>query len=154
MDPLPEVRATAARAVGSLVKGMGPAYFADVLPWLRDKMRSEASAVERSGAAQGLAEVLAVQGGAAVGALLPEVLAGCRERNAAAREGSLTLFKYLPRCMPDEFRQYLGEVRGAGSTSGGVLQEGGAAGAAGRGRAGGGEGGDGDGGGGMAWHET
>jgi len=62
VDPLPEVRATAARAMGQLLRGMGPGVFADLLPWLLATLRSEGSAVERSGAAQGLAEALAVLG--------------------------------------------------------------------------------------------
>jgi hypothetical protein len=52
LDPLPEVRATAARAMGSLLKGMGAAALGDLLPWLLATLRSEGSSVERSGAAQ------------------------------------------------------------------------------------------------------
>lgn len=52
LDPLPEVRATAARAMGSLLKGMGAASLGDLLPWLLTTLRSEGSSVERSGAAQ------------------------------------------------------------------------------------------------------
>ncbi|KAL6771130.1 hypothetical protein ACKKBF_B34035 [Auxenochlorella protothecoides x Auxenochlorella symbiontica] len=110
VDPLPEVRATSARAVGTLVRGMGPAAFSDLVPWLLARLGSEASGVERSGAAQGLAEVLAVQGDAAVEALLPRILEGARARSAAAREGHITLFKYLPGCMPAAFRVHLARV--------------------------------------------
>ncbi|EFN56582.1 hypothetical protein CHLNCDRAFT_144295 [Chlorella variabilis] len=110
VDPLPEVRATAAKAMGSLVKDMGEEGLGGVVPWLLEKLRSESSAVERSGAAQGLGEVLAVQGAGQVAALLPDIIAGCRARNAAVREGHLTLFKYLPLCMPDEFVAHLPEV--------------------------------------------
>ena len=52
LDPLPEVRATAARAMGSLLRGMGPSALGDLLPWLLTTLRSEGSSVERSGAAQ------------------------------------------------------------------------------------------------------
>ncbi|PRW50843.1 Translational activator GCN1 isoform A [Chlorella sorokiniana] len=110
VDPLPEVRATAAKALGSLVKDMGEDQLGGVVPWLLEKLRSEASAVERSGAAQGLAEVLAVQGPDQVAQLLPDIIVGCRARNAAIREGHLTLFKYLPLCMPDDFVQHLPQV--------------------------------------------
>ncbi|RMZ52547.1 hypothetical protein APUTEX25_003690 [Auxenochlorella protothecoides] len=110
VDPLPEVRATSARAVGTLVRGMGPAAFSDLVPWLLTRLGSEASGVERSGAAQGLAEVLAVQGDAAVEALLPRILEGARARSAAVREGHVTLFKYLPGCMPAAFRVHLARV--------------------------------------------
>jgi hypothetical protein len=110
VDPLPEVRATAAKALGALTMGMGSSALGDTEPWLLEKMRSEASAVERSGAAQGLAEVLAVQGAGALEAVLPEVIEGCNARTAAAREGSLTLFKYLPYSMTDVFRPHLPQM--------------------------------------------
>lgn len=56
-DPIPEVRTVAARALGSLIRGMGEENFKDLVPWLLDTLKSEASGVERSGAAQGLSEV-------------------------------------------------------------------------------------------------
>jgi len=60
--------------------------------------------VERSGAAQGLAEVLAVLGEEYLEGLLPDILAGCASRSAEAREGHLTLFKFLPLAIPDDFQ--------------------------------------------------
>ena len=41
VDPLPEVRATAAKALGSLLKGMGEEYLQDILPYLMQKLKSE-----------------------------------------------------------------------------------------------------------------
>ena len=57
MDPIPEVRTVAAKASGSLIKGMGEENFKDLIPWLLETLKSETSGVERSGAAQGLSEV-------------------------------------------------------------------------------------------------
>ena len=45
VDPLPEVRATAAKALGSLLKGMGEEYLQDVLPYLMQKLKSEVGGV-------------------------------------------------------------------------------------------------------------
>lgn len=45
------------RALGAMVKGMGESSFDDLLPWLMQTLTSESSSVDRSGAAQGLAEV-------------------------------------------------------------------------------------------------
>lgn len=57
VDPIPEVRSVAARAIGSLIRGMGEENFPDLVPWLLDTLKSDNSNVERSGAAQGLSEV-------------------------------------------------------------------------------------------------
>ncbi|XP_019193921.1 PREDICTED: eIF-2-alpha kinase activator GCN1 isoform X18 [Ipomoea nil] len=56
LDPIPEVRSVAARAIGSLIRGMGEENFPDLVPWLLDTLKSDGSNVERSGAAQGLSE--------------------------------------------------------------------------------------------------
>ena len=53
LDPVPEVRTVSARALGAIVKGMGESGFEDLLPWLMQTLTSEASPVDRSGAAQG-----------------------------------------------------------------------------------------------------
>lgn len=112
IDPLPEVRAAAAKALGALTAGMATVDTdeSDILPWLLETMRSENSSVERSGAAQGLAEVLAVKGSHVLDEVLPAVFQGCSSRSSAVREGSVTLFKYLPYCMPDEFQRFLPDM--------------------------------------------
>lgn len=58
LDPVPEVRSVSARALGAMVRGMGESSFEDLLPWLMKTLTSEASSVDRSGAAQGLSEVV------------------------------------------------------------------------------------------------
>ena len=113
VDPLPEVRGAAAKALGALTKGMAglqSSAVVDISPWLLDTMRSESSSVERSGAAQGLAEIISVKGPTYLRDILPDIFAGCDARSAATREGSITLFKYLPHCMTDEFQKVLPEV--------------------------------------------
>ncbi|KAG1666477.1 hypothetical protein FOA52_004859 [Chlamydomonas sp. UWO 241] len=107
VDPLPEVRATSARAMGSLLKGMGSEAFADLVPWLMATLRSNGSSVERSGAAQGLAEVLSVLGTSHLEALLPDVMHGCKDGVAHVREGHLTLFQFLPITLESTFQPYL-----------------------------------------------
>lgn len=66
------------------------------LPWLLETLSSESSSVERSGAALGLAEVIAVLGDAHLAAIIPGVIAGCSDRAPAVRDGNLTL---LVRCL-------------------------------------------------------
>lgn len=41
VDPLPEVRSTSARALGSLLRGMGADHFTELVPWLLATLRSE-----------------------------------------------------------------------------------------------------------------
>ena len=41
VDPLPEVRATAAHALGSLLRGMGEQHFQGLMPWLLTTLKSE-----------------------------------------------------------------------------------------------------------------
>jgi hypothetical protein len=107
VDPIPEVRAIAARALASLLQGMGEAAFPDLVPWLQQTLQSDASGVERSGAAQGLAEVLAVLGSAHLDALLPHLTDGCSSARASVREGYLTLARFLPATLGAAFEPHL-----------------------------------------------
>ncbi|CAG9462953.1 unnamed protein product [Pedinophyceae sp. YPF-701] len=107
VDASPEVRATCAKALGSLVRGMGAAPMGDLVPWLLSSLRSDGSSVQRQGAAQGLAEVLAVLGPENLEALLPEVYVSCRSGSAAVREGHLVLLRFLPMTLDTDFQPHL-----------------------------------------------
>ncbi|KAJ1413832.1 TOG domain [Sesbania bispinosa] len=110
VDPIPEVRSVAARAIGSLIGGMGEENFPDLVPWLFDTLKSDNSNVERSGAAQGLSEVLAALGIAFFEHVLPDIIRNCSHQKASVRDGYLTLFKYLPRSLGVQFQNYLPQV--------------------------------------------
>ena len=107
VDPLPDVRSTAARALGALVRGLGQDHVEAMMPWLLATLSSEASSVERSGAALGLAEVVAVLGDAHLAAILPGIVAGCRDRSSAVRDGNLTLLVHLPATCKRSFEGHL-----------------------------------------------
>jgi hypothetical protein len=96
IDPSPEVRATAARALGALVQGMGEESFPDLIPWMLDTIRADTTNVERAGAALGLAEVLAVLGPERVDVMLPDIIAGSANKAVSVRDGNLMLLRYLP----------------------------------------------------------
>ncbi|XP_058216318.1 protein ILITYHIA isoform X2 [Rhododendron vialii] len=110
VDPIPEVRSVAARAIGSLIRGMGEENFPDLVPWLLDTLKSDGSNVERSGAAQGLSEVLAALGKLYFEQILPDIIRNCSHQKASVRDGYLTLFKYLPRSLGIQFQNYLQQV--------------------------------------------
>ncbi|POO02948.1 Proteasome component Ecm29/Translational activator Gcn [Trema orientale] len=110
VDPIPEVRSVAARALGSLIRGMGEENFPDLVPWLLDTLKSDNSNVERSGAAQGLSEVLAALGTEYFEHLLPDIIRNCSHQRASVRDGYLTLFKYFPRSLGIQFQKYLQQV--------------------------------------------
>lgn len=110
VDPIPEVRSVAARAIGSLIRGMGEENFPDLVSWLLDALKSDNSNVERSGAAQGLSEVLAALGTVYFEHILPDIIRNCSHQRASVRDGYLTLFKYLPRSLGIQFQNYLQQV--------------------------------------------
>ncbi|CAN6287018.1 unnamed protein product [Urochloa humidicola] len=110
VDPIPEVRAVAGRALGSLISGMGEEIFPDLVPWLLDTLKSDNSNVERSGAAQGLSEVLAALGQEYFDGILPDIIRNCSHQKASVRDGHLTLFRYLPRSLGGVFQNYLQAV--------------------------------------------
>lgn len=110
VDPIPEVRSVAARALGSLIRGMGEENFPDLVPWLFDTLKTDNSNVERSGAAQGLSEVLAALGTEYFEHVLSDILRNCSHHKASVRDGYLTLFKYLPRSLGIQFQKYLHQV--------------------------------------------
>jgi len=107
VDPIPEVRAIAAKALASLLHGMGEQHFTDLVPWLQQSLQSDASTAERSGAAQGLAEVLAVLSLAHTEQLLPDVVAGCRSTRACVREGYQQLLRFVPTALGTTFERHL-----------------------------------------------
>lgn len=112
VDPIPDVRATAAKAFGTLANGLPEEMLGDVLPWLFNMLRSSESAVERSGAAHGLSEVLMAMGTERIEMLLPDILANASNKDAPAevKEGYLGLFVYLPVAMGSSFEPYIEEV--------------------------------------------
>lgn len=112
VDPIPHVRAAAARTFGTIAKGVGEEHLADVLSWLFKTLKTSESSVERSGAAFGLSEVLVALGPARLKAFLPDILTNATDQQAPAdvREGYLGLFVYLPTAFKESFQDYVPEV--------------------------------------------
>eukprot|EP01114_Cavostelium_apophysatum_P005269 TRINITY_DN1605_c0_g1_i7.p1 TRINITY_DN1605_c0_g1~~TRINITY_DN1605_c0_g1_i7.p1 ORF type:complete len:2557 (-),score=707.41 TRINITY_DN1605_c0_g1_i7:133-7803(-) len=110
LDPIPETRAIAAKAIGTLVKGLGEEKFSDMIPWCLEVMRSEMGSVERSGAAQTLSEILAALDLHTFENLLPDVLNNTNHVKSHVREGFIGLFVFLPTALTVPLQNHLGEV--------------------------------------------
>ena len=112
LDPVPEVRGVSARALGAMVKGMGEQSFEELLPWLMSTLTSESSSVDRSGAAQGLAEVVGGLGVDKMHKLMPEIVSTAERMDIAphVKDGYIMMFIYMPAVFPDQFRDYIGQA--------------------------------------------
>ncbi|XP_055603671.1 eIF-2-alpha kinase activator GCN1 [Uranotaenia lowii] len=112
LDPVPEVRTVSARALGAMVKGMGESSFEDLLPWLMQTLTSESSSVDRSGAAQGLSEVVGGLGVEKLHKLMPEIIATAERTDIAphVKDGYIMMFIYMPSAFPNDFTPYIGQI--------------------------------------------
>ena len=105
LDPIPDVRSTSAQALGSLTRSLGDHILLELRPWLITTLRDgQASSAERSGAAQGLTEVLIASGSAMVeDTMRREILPLRSYPEASTREGVLWMLTFLPPVMGQGF---------------------------------------------------
>jgi HEAT repeat protein len=105
LDPIPDVRSTSAQALGSLTRSLGEVILLELRPWLIERLRDErCSSAERSGAAQGLTEVLIAAGSAMVeGTMRTEIIPLRSHPSASTREGVLWMLTFLPPSMGQGF---------------------------------------------------
>eukprot|EP00123_Amoebidium_parasiticum_P018627 comp24257_c0_seq1/m.44983 comp24257_c0_seq1/g.44983 ORF comp24257_c0_seq1/g.44983 comp24257_c0_seq1/m.44983 type:complete len:2647 (-) comp24257_c0_seq1:496-8436(-) len=110
VDPNPAVREISAKALGTMVRGMGEENFADLIPWLIDTLKTDNSAVDRSGAAQGLSEVLYGLGVERLEGIIPDIIANTNTRQAHVREGFLMVFVFLPASFGEELKPFIPQL--------------------------------------------
>ncbi len=110
VDPVPTTRATASRALGSLVEKLGEDALPDLIPELMQTLKSDTGAGDRLGSAQALSEVLAGLGTARLEETLPTILQNVESPKPAVREGFISLFIFLPVCFGNSFANYLGRI--------------------------------------------
>lgn len=103
IDPIPDVRATAAKALAALVRGMGEDKVGDVVPWLVETLKADSSSSERSGGAQALSEVLVVLGPNRASTVLGDLLPLAVHPKGSVREGVLWVLCFLPGAMGKDF---------------------------------------------------
>ncbi|ETS84164.1 hypothetical protein PFICI_02189 [Pestalotiopsis fici W106-1] len=110
VDPVPTTRATASRALGSLVEKLGEDALPDLIPGLMQTLKSDTGAGDRLGSAQALSEVLAGLGTTRLEETLPTILQNVESSKSAVREGFMSLFIFLPVCFGNSFANYLGKI--------------------------------------------
>ncbi|KAI0407760.1 armadillo-type protein [Xylaria palmicola] len=110
VDPVPTTRATASRALGSLVEKLGEDALPDLIPSLMQTLKSDTGAGDRLGSAQALSEVLAGLGTSRLEEILPTILQNVESSKAVVREGFMSLFVFLPVCFGNSFANYLGKI--------------------------------------------
>ncbi|EFX04322.1 heat-like protein [Grosmannia clavigera kw1407] len=110
VDPVPTTRATASRALGSLVEKLGEDALPDLIPGLMQTLKSDTGAGDRLGSAQALSEVLAGLGTTRLEETLPTILQNVESSKPSVREGFMSLFIFLPVCFGNSFSAYLGKI--------------------------------------------
>ena len=110
VDPVPEARATAAKALGTLVERLGEIHFPDLVPGLLRTLKTDTSGVDRQGAAQGLSEVLSGLGMERLEGLLPDIIANSRSPRSTVREGFMSLLVFLPATFGSRFQPHLPKI--------------------------------------------
>lgn len=110
VDPVPATRATASKALGSLVEKLGEDSLPDLIPSLMSTLKSDTGAGDRLGSAQALSEVLAGLGTGRLEETLPTILQNVVSAKATVREGFMSLFIYLPACFGNSFSSYLSKI--------------------------------------------
>ena len=110
VDPVPTTRATASKALGSLIEKLGEDALPDLIPNLMTTLKSDTGAGDRLGSAQALSEVLAGLGTTRLEETLPTILQNVSSSKPAVREGFMTLFIFLPACFGNSFANYLSKI--------------------------------------------
>jgi hypothetical protein len=110
VDPVPTTRATASKALGSLIEKLGEDALPDLIPGLMQTLKSDTGAGDRLGSAQALSEVLAGLGTGRLEETLPTILQNVSSSKASVREGFMSLFIFLPVCFGNSFANYLSKI--------------------------------------------
>lgn len=112
LDPVPEVRSVSSKALGTLITSIGENGLNDIIAWLMDKLVSEQSSVDRSGAAQGLSEVFGALGVSKLEKSMPEIIERSIQLDLSpyVRDGYIMMFIYLPLTFGDDFMPYVGMI--------------------------------------------
>ncbi|QSL66206.1 hypothetical protein MERGE_000581 [Pneumocystis wakefieldiae] len=110
VDPVPETREISAKALGTLVKNLGEANFAHVIPDLLSTLKKDISSIERRGSSQGISEILSGLNIQYLENILPQILENSLSSISYVKEGYISLFIYLPQAFGPRFQPYIGKI--------------------------------------------
>lgn len=112
LDPAPEVRAVTAAALGAMVRGSGEDVIVELMPWLLEKLTCDISQVDRSGAAQAIAEVVGALGPLKLDEFMEQIILTIDDPRLEphVKDGYLMLFIYFPIVIRDDFSPYVGLI--------------------------------------------
>jgi hypothetical protein len=106
-DAIPEIRASAGKALGSMARGLGIDNSLEMQGWLRDHLDTQGITMrEKLGAAQGYAELISVHGTKYFDHCIEEVIQKANDPNDEVRESYRSVLVYLPNSF-DQFVDYL-----------------------------------------------
>lgn len=107
VDTVPQTRAMAARALGTLVERLGEEKFPGLISKLLQSLKDTSRPADRMGSAQALSEVIRGLGIPKLEELLPQILSETRSPDSYVREGYLPMLLFLPACFGAQFAPYL-----------------------------------------------
>ena len=110
MDPIPEVRAVAAHSIGMLGHEVGEQEMKGVLDWLMEEVYKDSTVAERSGAAQGLADLLTSVNQDRFDQIFEELINNARHPRACVREGVLWTLSFLPSTLGERFTDLIQDI--------------------------------------------
>lgn len=112
LDPVPEVRAVTATALGAMVRGSGEDVIVELMPWLMEKLICVESQVDRSGAAQAITEVVGALGITKLDSFMEQIILTIDDPRLPphVKDGYLMLFIYFPIVVKDDFSPYIGLI--------------------------------------------
>ena len=96
-DSIPEIRASASKALGRLSFGLGIDHSQEMLGWIREHMMEQnTSSAEKSGAAQGFAEMISCHGKEYFELHIKEVIKLAQDERSYIRESYRGVLVFLP----------------------------------------------------------
>ncbi|XBW36536.1 hypothetical protein QEN19_002112 [Hanseniaspora menglaensis] len=110
VDPVPNTRATAARALGALVERLGEEQFPGLIQKLLATLADTTKTGDRLGSAQALAEIISGLGLSKLDEMLPTILEGVNNSNSYTREGFAPLLLFIPVCFGSQFAPYINQI--------------------------------------------